>query len=203
MVVGDPHHQRPLARPAARLRHAHASMPAQEQRGVGAAEAEAVGHHRVEPGVVHPLRRDLAGPELGIERLDVDRGRDEVVAQHQQAVDRLLRAGRALAVAGHRLGRADRRRRPFAEHPPHRLDLAHVADRGRGAVRVDVADLPPLGQRRRAPAASPARRPRPTAPPCRARPRSRRSPSPRRRSSRRAPSRAPAPPAPPCRRRPR
>ncbi len=66
--------------------------------------------------------------------------------EHQQAVDRFLRAGRALAVAGHRLGGADRRGLALTEHPAHRFHFSDIPDRGRGAVGVDVGHFSIFGQ---------------------------------------------------------
>src|SRR3981189_1159359 len=81
----------------------------EHQAGVGAAETEAVRHHGFEAGVVDALTRDRIVAGAGIEILAVGRGRDEILFQHQQRVDRLVGAGGALAVAGQGLGRADRR----------------------------------------------------------------------------------------------
>jgi hypothetical protein len=77
-----------------------------------------------------------------IELLDMRALADEAVVHHQQRVDRLLHAGGAQRVAGERLGRRDRRALVGAtEDLADGLDLLEVADRGRGAVRVDVVDL--------------------------------------------------------------
>ena len=66
----------------------------------------------------------------------------EVVVQHEQRVDRLLRARRAQAVAGQGLGRGDGRS-GVAEHLANRLHLLDVAHRRGGAVRVQIVDLSP------------------------------------------------------------
>ena len=129
----------PPAHPPCRLRSSEALVPPKPKLLVITVSSPASSTRAV---AISPR------PDRGVEGLDVDRGGDEVVPQHQQAVDRLLRAGRALAVAGHRLRRADRRRRALAEDAADRLDLADVADRRRGAVGVDVADAAPCGQRR-------------------------------------------------------
>src|SRR5690606_6796595 len=76
---------------------------------------------------------------FGVDVLDVDRAGDETLLQHQQAEDRLVHAGRAQRVAGERLGRGERWHR-VAEYRTHRAQLGDIADRGRGAVRVDVVD---------------------------------------------------------------
>ena len=103
-------------------------------------------------------------------------------------IDRLVRAGGALAVAGQRLGRADGRQL-VAEYRADRVQLGDVADRRRGAMGVDVVDrriAPGRPGSRRSRASCSAPRLRPRARPCRRRRRWRRSRSPRRRSWRRA-----------------
>ena len=58
---------------------------------------------------VAPLAHDRHVLEIRVELLDVGALADEAVLHHQQAVDRLLHAGRAERVAGQRLRRRDRR----------------------------------------------------------------------------------------------
>ncbi len=89
-----------------------------------------------------PLAHDRHVGELRIELVDIGALADEAVLHHQQAVDRLLRAGGAERMAGQRLRRRDRRAFVAgAEHLADRVDLRPVAGRRRGGVRVDVADL--------------------------------------------------------------
>src|SRR5687768_5247667 len=70
----------------------------EQQAGVGAAETEAVRHHGLQAGIVDALARHRIIADAGIDILDVGRGRDEIFLQHQQRVDRLVRAGCTLAV---------------------------------------------------------------------------------------------------------
>ena len=92
--------------------------------------------------VVQPFAHDRHVFESRIEFVDIGAFADEAVVHHQEAVDRLLRAGCAERMAGQRLGGRDRRAFVSrAEHLSDRLDLLQVADRRRGGVRVDVADL--------------------------------------------------------------
>src|SRR5690606_17064936 len=73
-------------------RHAAARSGAREhQGGVGAAEAETVRHHGVEPRLAAGANdREALGPR--VELVDVCGAGDEAVAHHQQAVDRLVHA---------------------------------------------------------------------------------------------------------------
>ena len=99
------------------------------------------------------LVRDVVEVALGVRRLLVDRRRHLAVARRQDAEDRLDRAGRAEAVAGGALRRGDRCRVGLllAERELQHTRLGRVADRRRGAVRVDVVDLgrvdPRVGER--------------------------------------------------------
>src|SRR4029450_5682809 len=87
----------------------------EQQAGVGAAKPEAVRHHGLQAGLVDTLARHRIVADARIDILDVGRGRDEVFLHHQQRIDRLVRAGRTLAVPGQRLGRADGRQLVVAE----------------------------------------------------------------------------------------
>ena len=87
------------------------------------------------------LVRDVVEVALGIRLLVVHRRREDAVVDREHAHHRLDRAGRAEAVAGHRLRRGDGELvRVVAEDVLDRLRLGRVAERRRGAVRVDVAD---------------------------------------------------------------
>src|SRR3954454_4083640 len=111
----------------------------EDQRGVVATEPERVRQHRpwgdrsgVPPHQVDRDRRVRVG-QVG------DR-RNRAACRAGQADDRLDRAGGADEVAGHALGRGDRRTaRP--EHLGDRLGLGGVVERRRRAVRVDVGDV--------------------------------------------------------------
>ncbi|MPL82870.1 hypothetical protein SDC9_28819 [bioreactor metagenome] len=119
---------------------------AHHQSRIGAAEAEAVRQHRVELHVLAQRGGNLLGPDRRVKLGDVGRGGDEAALHHQEAIDRLVHAGGAQAVAGERLGRGDRRHRALAEDAAHRIHLGHVAGDRRGAMRVDIADLAAFGQ---------------------------------------------------------
>src|SRR3712207_1995742 len=67
-----------------------------DQAAVGAAEPEAVAHHVLELDVL-PLAQDRHALEGGVQLLDVRALRGEALLHHQEAVDGLLRAGRAQA----------------------------------------------------------------------------------------------------------
>ena len=84
--------------------------------------------------------------------LVVDRRRQHAVARSPRIAEhRLDRAGGAEAVAGRALRRGDRRvaRVLLAERQLDHARLGRVAERRRGAVRVDVVDLVRLDPRRR------------------------------------------------------
>ena len=94
---------------------------------------------------------------------DVDRRRRHLVVQRQHREHRLDAAGAAEQVAGHRLGRVDHQLLGVvAEGQLDRVGLVDVAERRRGAVRVEVLDLvgvdAGVAQRRRHRAASGRRR---------------------------------------------
>src|SRR5215813_348935 len=84
-------------------------QPLEDQRGVGAAEAEGVRQDRADLGVVDALAHDRHVGEHRIKFRDMGALADEAVIHHQQRVDRLLHAGGAERMAGQRLGRGDRR----------------------------------------------------------------------------------------------
>ena len=74
--------------------------------------------------------------------VEIDRRRRDVVANRQDAEDRLDRAGRAEQMADRRFGRRHRHLRGgIAEQPLDRAEFDLVAERRRGAVRVDVVDI--------------------------------------------------------------
>src|SRR5215831_16074807 len=59
----------------------------EDQRGVGAAETEAVGKGDVDVGIVDAAADDVGPIHRGIERLDVGAFADETRLHHQQGVD--------------------------------------------------------------------------------------------------------------------
>src|ERR1700761_8971442 len=77
--------------------------------GIGAAEAEGIRQHAAESYVVAPLAQDRHVGEGRIEILDIGALADEAIVHHQERIDRLVNAGRALRVSGKRLGGRDRR----------------------------------------------------------------------------------------------
>src|SRR4030081_4005245 len=114
---------------------------AEHQRGVGPPETEGIRQH----GVDLPLLR-LVGHEVawGVERriVEIDGGRRDVVANRQNREDRLDGAGRAQQMADRGLGRRHRDLgRRIAHHALHRVELDLVAERGRGAMGIDVVEL--------------------------------------------------------------
>jgi hypothetical protein len=102
--------------------HSHAGRGRlfQNHMSIGAAKAEAVGHHRVDLRVVDAFAGNRKIGEFGIDFLDVGTLADEARFHHQDRVDRLLDAGRAQRMTGQRLGGGDRRHILAA----HRLVLA-------------------------------------------------------------------------------
>src|SRR6185369_10573659 len=75
----------------------------EDERGVGAAEAEGVGKGNVDLGIVDALANDRNAVELS----DMRAFADEPGLHHQQRVDRFLHAGCAQRMARQRLGRLD------------------------------------------------------------------------------------------------
>ena len=113
-----------------------------DEAGVGATKAEAV----VQDGTDRPLLRlvrheiDARGALARI--VEVERRRDDLVAQGKDAEDALDRTGAAQQVADGRLGRAHRKAADrIAEQPANRAQLQLVAERRRGAVSIDVIDV--------------------------------------------------------------
>src|SRR5688572_16150221 len=88
----------PTVEPPSRLLNA-----LEHQRGVGAAEAEAVRHHR-RTDLITTLAHDRESLCARIDGVDVGRAGNEAVLHHQQAVDSLVHAGRSERVAAERLG---------------------------------------------------------------------------------------------------
>src|SRR3546814_40985 len=91
------------------------SNGAEYQRAVRPAKAEAVRHHRAQRcvgGLAQHRETFGARVEFG----DVGRAGHEAAAQHQQAVDRLVHAGRAERVARQRLGGRQRWHLRSEEH---------------------------------------------------------------------------------------
>src|SRR4249919_3043224 len=87
-----------------------AVVAAERERGVGATEAEAVGHDAVDVDIVPTLAHDRHVGHGGIDGLDIGGLANESVVHHQQRIDRLVDPGGAERMTGERLGCADRRR---------------------------------------------------------------------------------------------
>ena len=127
------------------------STPPQQDAAVVAAEAHRVRERDVDLDAAR-LVRHVVEVALRVGVPVVDRRRQHAVVERQRAHHRLDRAGRPEAVARHGLRRRDRELvGVVAEDLLQRPRLGEVAERRRGAVRVDVADA--LG---RDPAASSA-----------------------------------------------
>src|SRR5205823_9989491 len=67
----------------------------EHQRGIGAAESKAVRHDGLKHRIVDKFTHDRRIGNFGIELLDIRRFRDEPASHLQDAVDRLMHAGRA------------------------------------------------------------------------------------------------------------
>src|SRR5690348_5018712 len=83
--------------------------PANDERGVVAAEAERVRQRDVELRCVTRLVRNVVEIAVGIRRFVVDRRRELAVVHGKRGEDRLDRAGRTEAVTGRALRRRHRR----------------------------------------------------------------------------------------------
>ena len=117
-------------------------VAAEDQRGVGAAEAEGIGQRDVDLLLPCAAVRHQVDRRLHRRVVEVDGRRRDVVADGEQREDRLDRAGRAEEVADRRLGRRHRDLAGgVAEQPLDRAELDLVAERRRGAVGVDVVDV--------------------------------------------------------------
>src|SRR5215510_5771588 len=102
--------------------HPSPFQPLEGENGIRSTEAEAVGNRHVDAGIVDALHHDRRIIDGGIEVVDVRTFADEAVMHHEKRVDRLVHAGRALAVAAQRLGGTDRRDSP-PKHLADRVDL--------------------------------------------------------------------------------
>src|SRR5829696_4560253 len=113
----------------------------EDERGVGAAEAEGVRQHDVDVALLRRVRHEV---DRGLDRrvVEVDRRRRDPVAHGEDREDRLDRAGGAEEVPGRRLRRRHRELAGgVADEALDRLELDLVAERRRGAVGVDVVDV--------------------------------------------------------------
>lgn len=113
---------------------------AENQRGIGAAEAEAVGHHGIEfhLAVFAQNRQAFC---LFVQVSDVRAGAGKIVLHHQNRVNRFVRTCRAEGVAGKRFGGADERDFLSGEHFADGTQFFGVADRRGSAVGVDVINF--------------------------------------------------------------
>ncbi len=115
----------------------------EDQRAVGAAEAEGVREGVVDPGWLR-LVGDVVQAALRIELDDVHRGRGDLVLHGQDGDAGFQAAGAAEEVAGHGLGGADQKLvidGALAEDVLDGLGLEGVAEGRGGGVGVDVVDL--------------------------------------------------------------
>src|SRR5512139_939421 len=113
----------------------------EDQRTVGSAKPEVVLECKVD---LHLTRGVGAVVEIALQvlREDVDGRRRDLMMHRQHGEHRLDPAGAAQQVAGHRLGRVDHRLvRGIAQRELDRFGFVLVAERRRGAVRVDVVHL--------------------------------------------------------------
>src|SRR5271155_2573242 len=112
-----------------------------DQRRVGAAESEGVGQRDIDPALARYMRRQIdRGFDGGV--VEIQRRRRDSIANRQYGENRPDGARCAEEVADRRLGRRHRRRRRRV--PQQTLDGAQfdfIADRRRGAMRVDVVDF--------------------------------------------------------------
>src|SRR5690606_18742146 len=112
------------------------------EAGVGAAEAEAVVEHRANLPLLGGERHEVDALAAVRRVLEVERRRDDLVAQREDAEDRFDRAGAAEQVTDRRLGRTHRDvAYRVAEQAADRAELELVAERSRSAVGVDVVDV--------------------------------------------------------------
>src|SRR5690606_31879097 len=109
----------------------------EDQRGVGAAEAEGVRQHCVYGGVVGALAHDRHVFKFGVEALDMGGLADAASRHHQEGIDRFLDAGSPTRMAGRRLG-GGYLGRVAAEHPAYGSHFPGIPDWRRGAMRVDA-----------------------------------------------------------------
>src|ERR1700752_4194156 len=79
----------------------------EDERGVGAAEAEGVGEGNIDLGIVDALANDRHPIEFLIEFRDVGAFADEAFLHHEDRIDRLLYAGSTKRMARQRFGRLD------------------------------------------------------------------------------------------------
>src|SRR3989304_3348871 len=120
------------------LGHALAREAAEDQRGVGAAEAERVRQRDIDIALARLVRHQV---DRGFDRrvVEVDGGRGDPVADRQDREDRLDRAGGAEQMADAGFGRRHGNLAGgIADQALHRAELDLVAERRRGAVRIDV-----------------------------------------------------------------
>src|SRR5262249_29791692 len=99
----------------------------ENERGVGAAEAEGVGKSAIDPGTVDAIAHDPHTLEFRIKVGDMRTFADEALLHHQQRIDRFLNAGSSQRMSRQRLGRLDMRNL-VAEVLADRADLLAVAD---------------------------------------------------------------------------
>src|SRR5204863_19645 len=112
------------------------------QAGIGAAEAERVVQHRLHLALLGLVRDEIDARAILARIVEVERRRHDLVAQCQDAEDTLHCAGTAQQMADRRLGRAHRQAADrIAEEPADGPQFEFIAQRRRGAVRIDVIDV--------------------------------------------------------------
>src|ERR1700757_4124887 len=110
------------------------------ERGVVSAKSKRVGQGDVDARLTR-LVRHVVEVTFGVRIVEVDRRRKQSAIEGEHAGRGLDRAGGAEQVAMHRLGRADGQLEGVvAENRLDRLRLRDIAELGRRAVGVDVAD---------------------------------------------------------------
>lgn len=74
------------------------------ERRVGSAEAKAIRHGRLDAGILDTARDKWHFAKFGVGLIAIDRGRNEIVVEHKQAMNRLVDAGCPQGMTAKRLG---------------------------------------------------------------------------------------------------
>ena len=98
----------------------------ENQCAVGTTEAKTVGHDGPEPGFFDQFGYQRRTNHNRIRIVDIDRRRDEIILEHEQAMNRLLHAGRAERMSTHGF-RGTVARHLVAEQLLHGFDFFRVA----------------------------------------------------------------------------
>src|SRR3546814_528101 len=97
----------PPDRPDRRAEHVQSGRP-QHQRGIGAAEAEAVVEHRLHLALLRRMRDEIDPRATLARMIEVERGRHDLITHREDAEDRFDRACTAEQVLDRRFGRTHR-----------------------------------------------------------------------------------------------